>query len=157
MRKINYILLFFSIAALLAVYIAQYVFNIAPCKLCLYERIPYWLIILFTVFGINIAKFYNITIKLCKYIIIAGIVLAAYHVGVEQNIFPEPKSCSAATMQNINNIEELTIYFTTNKPVSCSVKAYSLFNISFAGWNLILLILLLIILIKGVQKNEKLY
>ena len=79
-----YVNLLAASAALAVAFIAQYIFHLAPCELCLMQRVPYGLVI---VFGVLYAcglrnDFVILGLMAPAFVVVMG--LAGFHVGVEQ-------------------------------------------------------------------------
>ncbi len=92
-----FILLLFSLISILSLsiaYIAQYVFGIIPCKLCMYSRIPYIIIsilpIIFLIPGLK--NHIYIGLIIIALAILSGIILSIYHIGIE-NYWFAPSLC----------------------------------------------------------------
>jgi len=130
-----------SFSALLGAYIAQFGFNLQPCILCLHQRKPFFAIIAITLLALFIfktSKYQRLALFACFILLISNIVIAGYHVGVEQKIFKGPTSCSASQDLNaITNIEDLEKALSQASTVKCSEPAFIFLKISMAGWNLI--------------------
>ena len=82
---IIFLLSIFSLSS--AIYI-EYALSINPCMLCLYQRIPYIVAIFLCLFGyLNLKK--TLWIYLLTFNFLLSLILSGYHVGIENNIFPE--------------------------------------------------------------------
>lgn len=136
-KSILIFLFFSSFAALSAAYISQYFFNLQPCLLCLYQRVPFFLVIILSFFSFFLLnrKWQNFAIKIAILILFINVALAFYHVGVEHKIFLFEKCSDMST--NITDINQLKEYLTNTKAVRCDQPQFVLFKISMAGWNLI--------------------
>jgi len=62
--------------------------------------------------------------------------LAFYHVGVEHHWFAGPGACTATT-GTPTSLEALKTQLMRQQPVRCDEPAWTLFEISLAGWNLL--------------------
>jgi disulfide bond formation protein DsbB len=149
--KIIPFLLFFSVAALIGAYTAQYVFDFQPCILCLYQRIPFAAIIVIcsaTLIFKNI-KIHNLAIFFCALLLLINAGIASYQVGVEKKIFKGPDTCSAKNLEDIANLEELKAAIFKTKAVRCDEPEFFFLTLSMASWNAIycssLLILILLL------------
>jgi len=69
--------------------IIQYWLGHEPCKLCLYERIPYFLSMLLIIKIIFIKKYEKITLLILCLVFMSSTVLAFYHFGIVQGFFSE--------------------------------------------------------------------
>ena len=93
LKKTNNILLviilsFISLAIISALLIQHWLGH-EPCKLCLYERIPYFLSILLIVKILFIKEYEKITLFILSIVFIGSAALAFYHFGIEQGFFIE--------------------------------------------------------------------
>lgn len=130
-----------SIFALTFAYISQFVFDHQPCILCLYQRKPFFVIIVCAIIGLIFLK----TQKAQKTLLIISIgcllincALSFYHVGVEQKVFPGPSTCSSAKDFNaIDNIEDLEAALAATKAIRCDEPTFFLLKLSMAAWNFI--------------------
>lgn len=129
-----------SIAALGTALISQYGFGLHPCELCLYQRIPYAVVILLAVMGLYATK--RIGVKFGAFnIFLAGIAflvnsgIAFYHVGVEQKWWAS--GCSLGNLSRLN-VDDIAASIKNAPAVSCDSVPWELFGISMAGYNLII-------------------
>jgi disulfide bond formation protein DsbB len=130
-------------AALCVAYIAEYHFGLKPCVLCMYERIPYFTVVISAVISLFIKKARPLIIKLCGVALLIGALISVYHVGVEQHIFEGTRECNANTKPV--TLEQLKAELLSDKPPSCSEAAFTFLAISFAGWNSIFSLFLCIV------------
>jgi disulfide bond formation protein DsbB len=140
MNKFLSIILFISAASLGVAYMAEHVFELKPCILCLYERIPYFAAALLSILALVSKKTKLVTILLLM-TFMCGAALSFYHVGVEQHIFAGTDACNGDT-KAASSIEELKAQLYSQKAPSCSEAAFTFLSISFAGWNFILSLIL---------------
>jgi disulfide bond formation protein DsbB len=129
-------ILLVTVAILSSAYSAQYIGGLRPCILCLYERIP-WLItgalMLVTILMQFSGPARRGILLFAGLLMLAGAGLGGYHVGVEQEIFQPPTTCSATTTPSTLN--ELKALLETTMPPRCDEISWSLFGISLAGYN----------------------
>ncbi|MBT7942762.1 MAG: disulfide bond formation protein B [Alphaproteobacteria bacterium] len=126
-----------SATALINAYIAQYVFDLEPCILCLYQRIPY------AVAGVlgGVAMFVPgvrlWAVRLAGLAFLVGAGIAFYHVGVEQHWWASAASCgSAGGGDGPATVEELRQLLLNAKPVkACDEVDWTLFGLSMATYN----------------------
>lgn len=77
-----------SFSALAAAFIAEALFLLEPCKLCIYQRYPFALGLLVGIFGIIFRKntrVITILLSLCALGFLVNSGTAVYHTGVEQH------------------------------------------------------------------------
>lgn len=110
----------------------QYIGGLAPCHLCLLQRVPHALAI---VLGLTLVALPRRGIALLGTVVMAvGVGLAGYHVGVEQGWWPGPTSCAAPVPGAMSSGDLLNQILAT-PVVLCDQIAWSLWGISMAGWN----------------------
>jgi len=124
----------------------QYVGGLQPCILCIYQRIPYAIAIALSLTALALAgrpegvKLSQMLVYACAALFIAGMIVAAFHVGVEQHWWHGLPECGkTGTPQTL---EELRAMLESQPVVPCDVVTWSLFGISMAGYNVIVSALL---------------
>ena len=107
----------------------------SPCRLCLYQRIPYLISIFICFFGFNYYKNF-LWMYLLLILFIISAILSGYHVGIENSIFEEFSGC---TSENINITNKLDLLNNLKKTMpSCKNVDFKLFGLSLATINLII-------------------
>ena len=134
--------------------IIQYWLGHEPCKLCLYERIPYFLSILLIMKIIFIKKYEKITLLILCLVFISSTVLAFYHFGIEQGFFSESLACTSKDLLKTLSKEELLEQLQRNI-ISCKNVSFRVLGLSLAGINTIFSLLLSVIFIRLFVNYEK--
>ena len=122
-----------SAALLTAAFGFEYLGGLAPCKLCLWQRWPHAGVIVLCLMGTTGALRSGpafLMIALCAAV---TAIIASYHVGVEQQLWQGPTSCSGAL--NSMSASDLLDSLLATQVVRCDEIAWSFANISMAGWN----------------------
>lgn len=133
-----------SIIAIGSAFIAEYFFNLVPCKMCLKQRHTYYAIILFVIIFCFFRRTKNIWLYILNEIaIIYGLFYAVWHVGIEQNILPGPESCSGILLKT-DSIQNLKTQINNQEIINCSDISWSILGLSAATINSLLLIFILI-------------
>ena len=127
--------------------IIQYWLGHEPCKLCIYERIPYFLSILLLIKILLFKKYEKITLFILFLIFIASAVLAFYHFGIEQDFFSESFVCKAGDLSGTLSKEQLLEQLNKNS-ISCKDVSFRVLGLSLATINTILSIILSVIFLK---------
>ncbi len=150
------ILLIFCICALAAAYISEYLYGYKPCILCLYQRIPYFLIIIASILALLINKKHLIksAIILSILALFANSAIAFYHVGVEQKVFKMTAKCSDNLAQS-NSLEDLKLAINSKTSARCDQPELLFLGLSMAFWNLIASLTAAIIAITLFRKRVK--
>ena len=141
------VILFFVSLVLISAFIIDYGLNHQPCKLCLYERIPYILSILLIIKILFVKKYEKITLFILFLIFIASTVLAFYHFGIEQGFFSESFVCKAGDLTETLSKEQLLEQLNKNS-ISCKDVSFRVLGLSLATINTILSIMLSVIFLK---------
>lgn len=128
-----------SAAALLVALASQYWGGLAPCKLCLWQRVPHGAEI---VIGLGALLWFRGAREraaltwLAALVFAIGAGIAFYHAGVEQKWIAGPTSCTGASSLNLaKTIDDLRRQLLGTPVVRCDEIPWSLFGISIAGWN----------------------
>jgi len=125
----------------------EYSLKIKPCILCLYERYPYYLILLFcSLFFLN-NNWKNQLIILIILTSIGSFFLAGYHAGIEYGLINELLSCKVSA-NNIFSKDILLKELETRLASSCKEVNFKLFGISLASINTIISLILTILYYK---------
>ena len=135
-----------SFSMILFALISEYVFGFAPCSLCLIQRYPHILVAVTSVWLIFF-RTHNVFLYPVNTLVMAlSIILASYHVGVEQSIFQGPQSCSSSNLSLVSekSAEALLKEILNTSVIRCNEVTWSFMGLSMATWNLILSITLFI-------------
>ena len=150
-KKFYTIIFIISLLSLLIALYIEFFLGYAPCKLCVYQRIPYLIAIFFTFLGISYYK--NLTwLYLLLVIFISSFLLSGYHFGIEQEIFSEFSGCTGNSL-DITDKNEL-LKSLNSKVNSCKNVDFQIFGLSLATINFLLSFTILILILK-VIKNER--
>ena len=142
------------IVSLLSLLIALYIeffLGYSPCKLCIYQRIPYLIAIFITFLGISYYK-NLIWLYVLLLIFFSSFLLSGYHFGIEQGVFKEFSGCTGNSL-NITDKNELLKLLNTEVN-SCKNVDFKIFGLSLASINLLLSFLIFIFILR-IIKNEK--
>ena len=140
-----YLVTLFSVVALASALIAEYYFDLQPCAMCLKQRDPYYIIIA----GFVLAMILKWQDKIWFYVgvqivSIYGLFYSLWHVGIENKILAGPSSCSGGL--NIStNTSSLKEQIISKAVINCEEVAWSIFGLSAATMNSLLLFLIFII------------
>lgn len=119
----------------------QYLADLAPCPLCVYQRVPHALAIPLALAALLSAPRGGITaealLAAAGLVIAAGAGLALYHVGIEERWWAGPTACSGAGLGLPSTVGDLERALSDTPIVACDTVAWSLFGISLAGFNAI--------------------
>ena len=128
-------------------FIIQYWLGHEPCKLCLYQRIPYFLAILLIIKMFFFKKYEKITLLILTFIFVSSTALAFYHFGIEQGFFSESLACTAPDLSKTLSKEQLLEQLKQNN-ISCKDVSFRILGLSLATINTIFSLVLSVIFIK---------
>ena len=148
------VLLIIISLTIISTLIIQYWLGHEPCKLCLYERIPYFLSILLIIKILFFEKYEKITLLILFLVFVGSTALAFYHFGIEQDFFSESLTCKAEDLSKILSKEQLLEQLIQNN-VSCKDVSFRILGLSLAAINTIFSLFLSVIFIKLFLNYEK--
>ncbi len=133
-----------SSSALIFAYFVEYVLGFTPCILCLYQRWPYYIIVIISILGMSFKQLQNPALLLITLCLITGASIAFYHSGVERGIFEGTAQCHGGQLEgdleDLDNLEE-QLYAT--EASDCTVPPFKVIGLSMTEWNLVFNILLI--------------
>jgi disulfide bond formation protein DsbB len=133
--NISLFLFIYSFSALAFVYTSQYAFGLMPCILCMYQRLPFFAVLLVSAISLFIKnKFRLVLVALCGALLLVGTGIAFYHVGVEQGKFEVEGGCEAGS-EIPSTLEEMTTQLLGKPNVPCNKPQFVFLGVSMAGWN----------------------
>ena len=153
-KKFLFSILVFISLVLLSAFIIEHQLGHEPCKLCLYERIPYFLSILLIVKIFFIEKYEKATLLILFLVFMSGAVLAFYHLGIEQGFFSESLACENINLSETLSKEQLLEKLSKNN-ISCKNVNFKIFGLSLTTINAILSLVLSVIFIRLFINYEK--
>jgi len=144
-----FLIIIFAVISLtiISALIIQYWLDHEPCKLCLYQRIPYFLAILLIIKIFFFKKYDKITLLILSLIFIGSSALAFYHFGIEQGFFNESLACTTPDVSKTLSKEQLMELLKQNS-VSCKDVSFKILGLSLAAINTIFSLFLSVIFIK---------
>ena len=150
-KKFHITVFIISLFSLLIALYIEFFLGYKPCKLCIYQRVPYLFAIFVTFLGISYSKnlFWLYALLL---IFFSSFLLSGYHFGIEQEIFKEFSGCTGNSLNIVDKNELLKLLNTEVN--SCKNVDFRIFGFSLATINF-LLSLIIFILIIYIIKNEK--
>ena len=153
-KKNLFIILVFIFLILISAFIIEHKFGHQPCKLCLYERIPYFISILLILKIFFIKSYNKITLLALILVFIISTILAFYHFGIEQGFFEESLACTNRNLMESTTKEELLEQLEQNT-TSCKEVSFRILCFSLAAINTIFSIILSVIFTRLFINYEK--
>ena len=157
MNKNTYIILIsiFSILilSLFSAYYIEFVLGHKPCKLCIYQRYPYFISILLLINIFFLKKLIRLSLLFLSLVSLFGSILAFYHFGIEQGFFSESIVCEAPILDE-NLTKKEILKQLSEKAISCKIVTFKVFGLSLASINTIFSFVLFCIFIKLFKNYE---
>lgn len=126
-----------SLGALASAFTAQYVFDLEPCVLCLYQRVPYAVTGALAALAIFLSargQARQWLVIACGLVFLAGSALAFYHVGVEQHWWESVAACGGELSSGVD-VTNLAAQLSSAPRKPCDQVDWRLFGLSMAGYN----------------------
>ena len=153
-KKFLFTILTFISLILVSAFIIEYKLGHQPCRLCLYERIPYFFSILLIVKIFFTNSYERTTLLILSLVFIISSIIAFYHFGIEQGFFKESLSCATGNFSETLSKEQLLEQLKQNT-VGCKDVSFKILGFSLAAINTIFSLVLSVILTKLFLNYEK--
>jgi disulfide bond formation protein DsbB len=132
----------------------QLIGGYAPCALCLEQRVPYYVGLPLLAAGLIAHRVgapltvLRIALVLAAGVFAYGLALGVYQSGAEWAFWPGPTDCGGgvATTTSAGN---LLAQIKSTKLVSCTEASWRMFGLSFAGWNAVASLALVVLTLAG--------
>lgn len=129
---------------------AEYAWNLPPCKLCKVQRILHGMMALAAVLGIFSSAKTKIR-KICAILLLGSCVTASYHVLVQYGVLTDRCSVNLPAITNIATFETV---LENNHP-HCSGKGFEVFKIPASALNDVFSFLFLLLTIDIILVRKK--
>lgn len=136
--------------ALSTAYLAEFIWELHPCMLCIYQRIPYLILVVSSLIAILFPKTQKNISFIIVLLFISEISIAIYHVGVEHYIIEDSYTCQISS----DIVSKLGSLLSVKEVASsCSDVKFKFMNFSMAEWNVFYASALLFCFFKLERKN----
>ena len=127
-----------SLAVLLGAFGFQYLGDMAPCKLCLWQRWPHAAAIVIGALALMMpGGILRVALPLLGGLAALGTAgLGFYHTGVERGWWEGPNSCTSGPIGGMS-AQDLMAQIMAAPLVRCDEVPWELFTLSMASWNAI--------------------
>ncbi len=124
--------------SLLCAFFVEYVMGFEPCILCLYQRIPYYLLILIGIGGV-VFKQYKYYVYMAFFLFLAAAILSGYHTGIERGFFSPSDTCNPGfNIPEGLSADQIRDLLYGAPIATCTKAAFKVLALSMTEWNLIL-------------------
>ena len=120
---------------------SQVVWGLQPCKLCLWQRWPFYL-------GLPLAALTALVpagtrrrrlgLAGLALLFLASVGLGGFHAGVEWGWWAGPSDCGGAAMSEAASVDDFLSVLQRTRVVSCTDAAIRVLGLSLAGWNAVI-------------------
>ena len=145
--------LFLALVAILTALGFQYIGGYVPCMLCLMERYAYYagIPVLFIALILGSGGYRNTAAVLFVLVALAFLAntgLGIYHAGAEWKFWPGPSSCGGGESLS-TSVGGLLKDIQGIKVMKCDEASFRFFGISFAGWNVVASLLIMVFALRA--------
>lgn len=138
-----------SAALLLGAFGFQYIGELAPCKMCIWQRWPHGVAVLMGVLVWVLGqRIWALIGALAAFVTGA---IGVYHTGVEQGWFEGPDTCTSGPIGGVSS-EDLLNQILTAPLVRCDEIAWELLGVSMAGWNALISFVLCLLWVLALRR-----
>jgi disulfide bond formation protein DsbB len=128
-----------AIATIVGALVFEHVFGLAPCPLCLRQRIPYYAAIPIALAAAALpARWSRVGVGLLTLIFLVSAGLGVHHAGVEWGWWPGPSDCVGAPAPAPGGMGDFLNQLQTTRVISCTEAAWRFLGLSLAGWNVLI-------------------
>ncbi len=141
------------ILTIISAYLIEIFAKVPPCKLCVYQRIPY-LVLIFAGAVSFILKKEMIFLYFSLLTFFVNFLISFFHSLVERKLINYNIGCSLSN-ESFDDIESLRMSLENTPIANCDEITFSIFGLSLANMNLIILIFFIFINILFIVRNDK--
>jgi disulfide bond formation protein DsbB len=137
MPRAGWLIFAASAGALIFAFIMQYGFDVEPCVLCLWQRVPFGLVIALSLLAClwkPYGKQTQMLVGICATIFIVEMGLALFHTGVELHWWLGTSGCAIEPL-NGASIEDLRTQLLHTVVARCDQISWTFLGFSMANWN----------------------
>ena len=110
----------------------QHLGDLAPCKLCIWQRYPHVIAIVIGIVAVAIRGRLLPYLGMLAALTTSGIGL--YHTGIERNWWEGPTSCTSQDISNLSS-DQLFDQIVNAPLIRCDEVAWEFMSLSMASWN----------------------
>ena len=133
-NKILIFILLLLLGSILLAFYIEYILGHKPCRLCIYQRYPYYVSILLILNILVINKYPKKTLFGLSIISFIGASIAFYHFGIEQGFINESLVCETQKL-GVNPTKEEILMQLSKNTISCRDITFRVLGFSLASIN----------------------
>ena len=143
----------FLVFSVIFAFFIEYGLGHKPCRLCLYQRYPYYISLFLILIILIFKKYVKLSLIIIAIVSLIGSIIAFYHFGIEQCFFNENLVCEVKNL-NSNLSKEEILKELSKVNISCKDVTFRVFGLSLASINTIFSFILFCIFIKLFKNYE---
>ena len=116
---------------------AQYGFNLEPCILCLYQRIPFAIVAILGGIGYYRPQWLAPLFAMATAASAIHSAIAFYPFGVEQHWWVSAAGCGGGNVNTVNSAADILASLDKPQPKACDAVDWTFLGVSMAGWNIV--------------------
>lgn len=144
----------FCAIALGGAFLAQYGFDMQPCPMCYWQRVPYAVAFVLAALALMARRPNPSVAHMMLWLVVPVLLVSAglgvYHAGVEWEWWEGPSSCTGTSLADMT-LEQIRERIMGAPQASCSEAAFRVLGISMAGWNALYSLAGLVALVYGLR------
>jgi len=150
-KKYYFLLVFtVSLAVISGAYILEFFYNFPPCELCIYQRVPYFLILFICIISFFV-KYNNIHFYSIFFLFFTSFLIAFFHSLVERGVIEYSSGCTSS-VGDFESIEDLRMHLDSVSLTKCDEILFSVMGFSLANINTIVSLSLVLFNIYFIRK-----
>lgn len=133
-----------SVGSLLMAYVAETFFGVAACELCIYQRVPYAVVVFLSLVAFvgmiyGHKKTAQILFLLCAFAFFVNAGIALFHSGVELHWWVGTDGCAVnpLVMQNLKDPAAMRAALMAAPVVRCDEINFTFLGCTMANWNIL--------------------
>ncbi len=129
-----------GVGALVTAFLAQFLFHLDPCILCLWERVPYGAAAVFAAGALVFRQREGLVrafLLLACLAFVANVGLSAFHTGVERHWWKGTDDCVADIKLDGLSADAMREALLAKPPARCDQIDWSLFGLSLTNYNVL--------------------
>ena len=142
-----------AVIALGFAFVMQYGFDLHPCVLCLWQRVPFGAVIVLAALASipALRRHAPVLLALCALAYLAGTGLAVFHTGVERHWWLGTSGCSITPLAG-SSAEDLRTQLLHTVVARCDEIAWTFLGLSMANYNIVYSLVLALFSICAARK-----
>ena len=130
------LLLAACVGVLATAFVAQFVLGHEPCILCLWQRVPYGVVIILAALALLRRTNTRILLGFIALVFLIGAGLAVFHTGVELHWWLGTSGCAIKPLHG-DSIASLREQLLKTVTARCDEITWTFLGFSFANWNIL--------------------